>query len=177
MTQTDVLSAAAIRNPDPVQGLAALHLSQAEYAQLATQGFVTSEWRGSRGPYFKLRFRQGAKQVVRYLGADPTAARALDEELHCLQAAHRRHQLLRALVQQAARALRQAKQTLEPLLQDSGYHFHGRAIRAFRGRPIDPPATAADPTYCPGEHFLRRSAGPRPRPATRAPPPRATRPI
>ena len=55
-------------------GLAGLCLAAEDLRALARQGFVAAEWRGGRGPYFKVRWRVGGRVRVRYLGRDPGRA-------------------------------------------------------------------------------------------------------
>lgn len=112
-------------------GLAHLRLSPADLAALARQGFVTAERRGRR-TYYKLRFRRGGRQQVRYLGSDPARAAAVERALDQLQQA-RRHELeLPRLTAAARRTMRESKQTLAPLLEAEGLRFHGYAIRRPR---------------------------------------------
>ena len=60
--------------------MAKLGLAPGEIKALATQGFVARERRGGR-IYWKLRFRVGGRQRVRYLGSDATKAAAIRAEL------------------------------------------------------------------------------------------------
>ena len=67
------------RTPEAADALARLGLGPADRAALARQGFVAAEWRrrGGRrwGPYFKLRWRRGGVQRVRYLGREVRISR------------------------------------------------------------------------------------------------------
>ena len=61
-------------------------------AARAGQGFVSAEARPTGAVTYKLRWRRGGRQRVRYLGSDPAAARAA---LAGLQAGARRARALR----------------------------------------------------------------------------------
>ena len=150
--------------------LANLGLSAVEQQALSSQGFVASEFRGRGGPYYKLRFRWGGKQVVRYLGSDPQVARAIAQELRVLQRLRQLKKRLRRLAAQARRALRMAKHRLEPLLQERGFHFHGQAIRQRGADTKSQPAarapimTTSFPNEIGGNCHERDKTRPGPRP-------------
>ena len=55
--------------------LADLGLTEQDYGALAQQGFVSHEYRGIAGPYYKLRFRLAGQQCTRYLGSDQPRGR------------------------------------------------------------------------------------------------------
>ena len=110
--------------------LAALRLTAGDLDRLSDQGFVCAERRGDR-TYFKLRFRRGTKQVVRYIGG-PDRAAIVKQELAVLQAETKVMRELNARVEIAKRTLREAKRTMEPVLQAHGFVFHGMAIRRRR---------------------------------------------
>lgn len=98
--------------------------------ELASQGFVCEEWRGKRS-YYKLRFRRGGKQVVRYIGRAERAA-IVEKELTVIQAESKIVRKLMARVRLANKVLRDAKRTIEPVIQANGFVFHGLAIRRPR---------------------------------------------
>ena len=102
---------------------------------MARQGFVTEEKRGDRR-YYKLRFRSGGKQIVRYVG-DAERAAAVAQELSTVQSELKSMRELKAITKIANRALRESKMVLEPLLKASGLVFHGFAIRRPRQRSSD----------------------------------------
>ena len=112
--------------------LASLRLTADELEELANQGFVSEERRGHR-TYYKLRFRCGGKQVVRYIGSADRAA-IVNEELSILQTESKIMGDLKATVRLANRMLREAKRTMEPVLNANGFVFHGLAIRRPRRR-------------------------------------------
>lgn len=99
---------------------------------LRQQGFVNSEKRGERA-YYKLRFRCEGKQVVRYIGG-ADLAKKVESELAHLQQETKLIRILRSKTKIANRAIRAAKQQLEPILKANGLAFHGLAIRKPRER-------------------------------------------
>lgn len=87
---------------------------------------------------FKLRFRLQGRQKVKYLGCDAKRAAEIQGELDELQQSRHYDRRLRALTRSASEQLREAKQRLEPLLEGTGWKFHGRAVRRTRRkRPSD----------------------------------------
>jgi len=122
-------------------GLRCLRLSHADFEELKTQGFVSAQSRGLKGPRFVLRFRSGGRQKVRYIGTDPARAERVRKELAELQKERRLGLERSKLRRQARRMLREAKVHLEPLLNAAGYAFHGQAIRRCRSRPVESPRT------------------------------------
>jgi hypothetical protein len=117
--------------------LARLELGAAELAALRRQGFVAREMRGKRTTVFKLRFRFGGRQRVRYLGTDPEQAERIQRELSELQSGRRADLALGRLHRAAAQMLRDSKQRLEPWMQQAGLRFHGGAIRRPRKQSPD----------------------------------------
>jgi hypothetical protein len=115
--------------------LASLRISADDLRELARQGFVCEEKRGNR-EYYKLRFRSGGRQVVRYLGNAERAAR-VEHELSKLQNEAREMRALKAKVKIANKMLREAKIALQPVLAANGLVFHGFAIRQPRTRRHD----------------------------------------
>lgn len=93
---------------------------------------MCEERRGSR-KYYKLRFRSGGKQVVRYIGGARRAA-VVEDELAILQAETKIMRQLNAKVKIANKMIREAKQAMEPVLKANGFVFHGLAIRRHRRR-------------------------------------------
>jgi hypothetical protein len=112
--------------------LARLEFNAAELAALRRQGFVAREIRGKRTSVFKLRFRFGGRQRVRYLGTDADEAERIQNELNELQGGRRADLALGRLSRSAAQLLRDSKLRLEPWVQRAGLRFHGRAIRRPR---------------------------------------------
>jgi hypothetical protein len=110
--------------------LAKLSLSEADLAELAHQGSLAPERRGSR-TYYKLRFRRGGRQLVRYVGGADQAA-LVSEELSALQTTRRLERQLNEVGRAARQLQRDAKAKLEPLLAECGFRFHGQAIRRSR---------------------------------------------
>ena len=121
-------------NP-PFSALASLGLGREEMAALAKQGSVRAEDCGQGRVYYRLRFRVGCRQCVRYVGNSPGFAEQIRHELRQLQARTRSRRQLRVLVQEARKRLRKAKHRLEPMLPSVGRVFHGRSIRQPRVRP------------------------------------------
>lgn len=130
----------------PPIGLSALSLNAEELAALAEQGFVAEERRSGDRVYYKLRFRTGKKQHVRYLGNDAAVANRVRAELLQLQASGRRRRALMKLARTASQTLREAKQHLEPLFLDAGFAFHGLAVRQTR-RGVDPASKQPVPSH------------------------------
>lgn len=116
--------------------LARLEIGLTDSEALARQGFVAAEYRsgtgGRRGPYYKLRWRCGGRQRVRYLGRDAEFAEKVRDVLHHHQRRVRTRARLRKLARRARARLRQAKSRLAPLLAERGLYFHGYAIRRRR---------------------------------------------
>jgi hypothetical protein len=139
----------------PVGALADLGLSAEELDVLKHQGFVTAEFRGRFGPYFRLHFRIAGRQTTRYVGRDPDVAHRIRRELEELQRVERHRRRLDQLAEVARRSLRAAKARLEPLMRAAGWHYHGLAIRRAR-----PPAAPADEDH---------RAAPSPFPSTQQP--------
>ena len=110
--------------------LGTLGLTATDLTELRHQGFVSRERRGKR-TYYKLRFRSGGGQAVRYVG-DAERAAAVRRELSVLQRTSRLRKELKSQAKVASRALRTAKKSLEPILNAHGRAFHGLAIRKPR---------------------------------------------
>ena len=110
--------------------------------ELAEQGFMTREYRTYRdarlGPYFKLRWRSGGRQRVKYLGRDVPRAEAVAAALADLRVAKRRRQQLAALIAGGRKSLRRVKQALEPALANQGRSFHGYECRKARSTSAQP---------------------------------------
>ena len=115
--------------------LSRLRLSEDDLAALSRQGFVSCEQRAAT-LVFKLRFRSAttARQHVRYIGTDRTAADAVSDELAMLQRSARQHKCFRRLEADARRLLRETKERVQHLLKERGYHFYGMEIRGQRRR-------------------------------------------
>lgn len=116
-----------------IKSLDDLQLTAAERDALSRQGFVAAERRGGGRTYYKLRFRLGDRQRVRYLGDDESAAH-IRRELEQLQAARRAEQRLKRMARAARSALRESKAELAPRLDEDGLRFHGFALRRVRKR-------------------------------------------
>jgi hypothetical protein len=130
LPQRDPVSAADLPASVPAitsSRLGQLRLTPEDLCALRRQGWIQREWRGNRQVY-KLRFRRGGKQIVRYLG-DAEIARQVGAELAVLQKAHRACRRLRRIAETARDMLRTSKKDLLPLLARNGYRFHGLAIR------------------------------------------------
>ena len=109
--------------------LLALGLSSEHVRALAQQGFVCSEYRGKRGPFFKLRFRLQGRQVVKYLGMDVEEAERVRRELAELQRARRGGVELRRATLEARKILRSSKRMVWADAKRAGFEFHGRSLR------------------------------------------------
>ena len=128
-TDQEKMSAAASASYLVSAVLAALALSNEQLTALARQGFVAAEYRGKRGPFFKLRFRCKGRQMVRYLGKDVEAAERVRNAVVQLQAEHQVARQLRRLTNQARAVLRAAKLDLREGVRAAGFDFHGLEIR------------------------------------------------
>ena len=116
--------------------LASLRISADDLRELARQGFVCEEKRGNR-EYYKLRFRSGGRQVVRYLG---NANRAASSGTRTFQASERSEGNARA--EGKGKDGKQSVETSQdllckPVLATHGLVFHGLAIRQPRTRRHD----------------------------------------
>ncbi len=92
---------------------------------------MTAERRGER-TYFKLRFRRGGSQSVRYIGPDAAQAAAVQRELDELQEERQKELKLARLTDTAKRMLRESKRVLAPVLAEEGFGFHGYEVRRHR---------------------------------------------
>jgi hypothetical protein len=110
-------------------GLAGLGLAAEDLRALARQGFVAAEARRGRGPYYKLRWRRGGRQRVRYLGRDPGRAARARAALEALQRPLRAARLLARLLGEARRRLREARRLLTPRAEARGLRYHGYTAR------------------------------------------------
>ena len=95
----------------------------------ARQGFLAQEFRQGRGPYYKLRWRQGGRQRVLYLGRDPARAERVRALLEHLQRPLRLARQLARLLQETRKHLHKAKSLLESQAQTQGLHYHGYSAR------------------------------------------------
>ena len=123
--------------------LASLRLGDEDLRVLAHQGFLSRETRRGRAT-FKLRFRRGGHQHVKYVAAhDATAVRA---ELNKVQAGTRLKRELAAVTRDAHQILRQTKRNLQPILESHGFAFHGLAIRRRRRNKLIELLPTMEPT-------------------------------
>lgn len=120
------------RYSSPPAILTELGLSADELAALSRQGFVSRGWRRPGLAVYKLRFRLGGRQQVRYLGADPRQAEAVRQALVAWQKPQLAVKRLRAVAREAAAVLRRMKQRLQPVVLSAGFEFHGLALRRSR---------------------------------------------
>jgi len=85
-----IIDEQTIPTPDPADSLLTeVELSPEAMAAMARQGFVRAEQRGRRSVVYKLRFRLGGRQVVRYLGTDRVRAQAVQAALDTWQVKRR----------------------------------------------------------------------------------------
>jgi hypothetical protein len=125
--------------------LASLGLGGEHLAALARQGSLHAEDSSRGEPCYKLRFRMGSKQHVRYVGSSPGFVAQVQRELTRLQADTRSAQQLRRLIREANECLRRTKHQLKPLLPLAGRCFHGREIRRRPPGQNDMRAVCNDP--------------------------------
>lgn len=112
-------------------GFEALGLSTEDIAALKRQGSIAREKRGNRTVY-KLRWRVGAKQRIKYLGTETARADGMEYQLRQHQSICRIKKQLRDLGREGMAILREAKVRLEPFLEARGLAFHGLEIRRRR---------------------------------------------
>jgi hypothetical protein len=161
-------------NPDPPSSaghawLARVALSELERAALERNGRISAEWRGRKLRY-KLRFRAGGKQHVRYLGSDPVLAASVISALAELRRPKRAIAHLKKLCRAGWRSLRAEKRHIAPLLAVRGLAFHGHRLRRSRSiaKGVRGPTTqssdneeSASATGIRTEFWRRRSSDPR----------------
>ena len=109
--------------------LAALGLGREQLAALAKQGSLRAEGCGPRKRYYKLRFRIGSRQHVRYVGNNPEFVDLVRRELTGLQAQAKACRQLHCLMREANACLRRTKHQLTLVLPLAGRVFRGREIR------------------------------------------------
>lgn len=114
-------------------GLEVLGLSAEDVGALKQQGSIAKEKRGNRTVY-KLRWRVGEKQRIKYLGTDTARVGWIEEQLRQHQRICRLKKQLRDLGREGMAILREAKIRLQPLLEERGLAFHGLEIRRHRRR-------------------------------------------
>jgi hypothetical protein len=124
--------------------LGCLRLSPEDIHALARQGFVVAEFRQRRGPYYKLRWRRGVRQCVRYLGSDPDRAQEVRAALEVLQAPHRIGRQIVRLMAEARKHLFHAKRSLRVSAAAQGSHYHGYTLR----RAVAPPSQKEETAAC-----------------------------
>jgi hypothetical protein len=110
--------------------LSQLRLNASEIESLALQGHVSVERRGEK-TYSKLRFRDGGKQRVRYIG-DSARADAVRNELVVLQQEVQLRRDVAKLARRVTCTLRDIRQRLQPLFEEEGFYYHGHALRKRR---------------------------------------------
>jgi hypothetical protein len=112
---------------------------------LARQGSVQPTWRRHRGrrlgPYYRLVYRDGGRQVAVYLGRDADLADAVRAELARLQAARRAGRLFARLVRAARAARRETIRDVDRRLRARGLYLKGYELR---GGGASPPAASAN---------------------------------
>lgn len=109
--------------------LASLALGKEHLAALAKQGNLRAESAGQGNRYYKLRFRLGLQQHVRYVGNNSVFVDQVERELMELQKGSKSRRRLRRLSRKAKTCLRETKRRLEPMLANVGFYFHGREVR------------------------------------------------
>ena len=128
---------------DDQNGLAGLRLSPGDLQALARQGFVATEPRQGRGPSYKLRWRRGGRQRVRYVGRDPVRVGQIRAALENLRHAHWVARRLAQLLAEAHRGIRNAKKLLQLRAEECGGHYHGFTLR----RPRLPAQPGKEPCF------------------------------
>jgi hypothetical protein len=109
-----------------------LSLDTAEIAVLARQGFVREERDKMGNRIYKLRFRVGQRQRVKFIGRDRHSAQQIEAALVAWQR-HRRLTLsVERLRREVSQRVREQWRQLDPILLAAGYRRHGREIRMSR---------------------------------------------
>jgi hypothetical protein len=113
---------------------------------LCRGGSVQQSWRyrGGRrlGPFFRLAYREGAKQCSLYLGRDPALAGEVRAALRQLQAPLRQQREADHRLAEIRAELRQQRRALDGELAQRGLRRKGSEIRGWRtlkGPPREPP--------------------------------------
>jgi hypothetical protein len=106
-------------------------LTAAETLAIRETGYVVAERRGGRVRCvrYRLRFRMAGRLKSRYLGA--VAGRA---NVDALLEQRQQDRALDALVKLAQQFRRSIKPMLQPLIEKTNYHFHGRTLRRSRSK-------------------------------------------
>jgi hypothetical protein len=123
-----------------------LDVEPADVVLLAQQGFVSREYRRGGVLVYKLRWRRGHRQIVRFLGRDANRAAAVQAWLDDLQRPGRLARQATKLLRDARRELRQAKDLLIPRASADGSHYHGYRLRR-RSESITNESTAVLPKH------------------------------
>lgn len=111
-----------------------LGLGEEELTALRRKGYLVQDDRGhGHAGYWRLRFRFNGQTRTLYLGRDAQLAEQVRVELAVLQGERRRNRQIAQLTSETKKVLRAAKQRLEPVLNELGFHFHGNAMRKTRG--------------------------------------------
>lgn len=109
--------------------LVALGLTKTQFEDLAKQGTLSKERSRSATGCFKLRFRSGGKQVVRYIRRNAEFLDQVRREVAELQRPVKERRKTQHLIGDVMSQLRSVKRRLDPLLPLAGYRFRGREIR------------------------------------------------
>lgn len=83
--------------------------------------------------YWRLRFRLDGRARTVYLGRDAQLVAAVRQELNELQQERDQTRRIAHIAASAKKTLKDAKQRLEPVLQQLGFHYHGDVVRKKRG--------------------------------------------
>lgn len=132
MQGTPTTKEIASQQPAAESILLTLGLEPADLSALRRQGSVAPEPRGPGPPLYKLRFRVNGQQRVKSLGRDMLRADAVRTALADWQRPHQEKMRLRRLPQRVTRALRSAREQLEPHFGAVGLRFHGLSVRQTR---------------------------------------------
>ena len=124
----------SMRRTSQFPALTSLGVTGDDLAALARQGTLRAEQSSPGKYYYKLRFRVGSKQQVRYVGNQPGFVEQVRGELTRLQMRRRSNRQLHRLLREANECLRQTKRRLKPVLSRAGLCFYGREIRRQSGR-------------------------------------------
>jgi hypothetical protein len=122
-----------------------LRLSSDDLRILARPGFIARESRPGREAFYKLRWRRGKRQCVRYLGSDPTHIKKVRAVLDTLQRPHRTACQLMKLMKEARKHLHKVKEFMEPFAEERGCGYHGYHLRRPRSSAPLEDATTPEP--------------------------------
>lgn len=124
---------------DPQRPHRALALIQADPGLFARCGMVITDWKRSgdrwRGPYYRLRYRDGGRLRSIYLGRDGPLVQQVREALAAVQGPWQRRREYQRQRREILASLRAHKGVLDRHLRLLGLRLQGYEVRGWRGSP------------------------------------------